>query len=61
VSSGSEVFDALLWRKSAQLAEPFIESLLSLVVQSKRRARQKEQTKPSRIKAVPVIPLPFAS
>jgi hypothetical protein len=26
VSSGSKVFDALLWRKSAQLAEAFIES-----------------------------------
>jgi len=26
VSSGSKVFDALLWRKSAELAEAFIES-----------------------------------
>jgi hypothetical protein len=26
VSSGSKVFDALLWRKSAELAEAYIES-----------------------------------
>ena len=32
MSSGSKVFDALLWRKSAELAEAFIESYDLLVL-----------------------------
>jgi hypothetical protein len=37
VGSGSKVFDALLWRKSAQFAEAFIESDNLLVMLNNRK------------------------